>query len=115
MNLFFPLLVVSFPGLAFCMAGVIELRSERKLAARMLCLVPVLLGLGLYASLWSPEPLHLPEFLRIANERFVTLIAATVACSGAFITFSKKTSSILIALGGLEMVFVSIFFSKPIV
>jgi len=116
MNLFFPLLAVSFPGIAFCTTGVIELRSDRKVATRMLCLVPVLLGLGLYGSLWSPEPpLHLPTFLTIANERFVTLIAAAVACSGAFINFSKKTSSILIALGGLEMVFVSIFFSRPIV
>jgi hypothetical protein len=88
MNFFFTLLVVSFPGFAFCTAAIIELRSDRKLAARILCLVPVLLGLGLYGSLWSPEPpLHLPTFLTIANERFATLIAAAVACSGAFINF----------------------------
>jgi hypothetical protein len=110
MNLFFAWLFVLLPGLAFCTAAVIELRSDRKLGTRVLCLLPVLIGLSLYGSLWSPEPLHLPAFLTIANDRFVTLIAATVACSGAFINFSKRASSILIALGGLEMVFVSIFF-----
>ena len=45
------LLAVSFPGIAFCTAGVIELRSDRKLAAKMLYLVPILFGLGLYGSL----------------------------------------------------------------
>jgi hypothetical protein len=48
------------------------------------------------------------------GNRLIFSVAA-VASSGAIIPYSKRSSSVLVAIGGLELVFVGIFFASPIV
>jgi|SRR5882724_10207938 len=99
-----------FPLIAFLIAGVIELRSEKRLAEKLLSLIAVLLGILVYGLFCAPE--FLPGFT-VGN--WLILSAAAVAASGAIIPYSRRSSSVLVAVGGLELVFIGIFFAKPIV
>jgi hypothetical protein len=99
-----------FPLIAFLAAGVIELRSGKRPAEKILSLVSVLLGILVYGLFWAPE--FLPGFT-VGN--WLTFSAAAVASSGAIIPYSRRSSSILVAVGGLYLVFIGIFFAKPIV
>jgi hypothetical protein len=55
-------------------------------------------------------PLHLAQ-----NGRVMALSSAVIASSGAFMSYSRVSSRILIALGGLELAFFYMFFNKAIV
>jgi hypothetical protein len=110
MKYILPGLMLAFLLIAFLIAGVIELRSEKRLAEKILSLIPVLLGILVYGLFWAPE---FSPGLVVGN--WLTLSAAAVASSGAIIPFSRRSSSVLVAVGGLELVFIGIFFAKPIV
>jgi len=107
-----PTVVVLLPLVAFLIAGAIELQSGRRPAGKTLSLVPVLLGILVYGLSWGPVFLpHFPE-LRFGN--WLTFSSAVVACSGPVIPYSRRSSSALVAFGGLELVFIGIFFARAI-
>lgn len=115
MKLFW-LILLLFPFFAFCAAGIMELRSDRSLGAKLGTLGPPLLGIGAFAiACGLNSVLHLAANSFVANGRAMAMSSAIIASSGAFISYSRKSSGILIALGALELVFFFTFFNEPIV
>lgn len=100
-----------FPLVAFFVAGVLELRSNRSRKAKLCSLVPIILGIAAFGVSWAPEVIASSW---TASGRAMAMVFAVIACSGAFINYSQRVSSVLIALGGLELAFVSIFFSQVV-
>lgn len=110
------LVVTSFPMLAFLLAGIMELRSDRNPSTKALGLAPVVLGMAVFGFFVYPD--LLPHATRSSPEavgRIMELVSAIVASSGAFVRYSRWASSILMALGGLALLFFWMFFSVPIV
>jgi hypothetical protein len=68
-----------------------------------------------YGLDWGQLTLFHVSASPLADGRMMAMFFAVIACSGAFINYSRRSSSILIALGGLELTFISIFFSQPMV
>ncbi len=51
------IVVFFFPLLAFCLAGFIELRSERKGTEKLRNLIPIILGIAAFGLCVNPEVL----------------------------------------------------------
>lgn len=102
--------VMFLPLFAFIIAGVMELRSDGGLPHRLGRLIPVILGLTAFVLLFNPL-----GFLRVTPSssitlcRAMTMACAVIACSGAFIAYSRRASSALIASGGLMLALVWMF------
>lgn len=104
-----------FPLFAFCFAAVTELRSDKKRGEKSLSLIPIVLGLVVYGFAWGPLRLFHVTLPSPLSGRVMALISAFIASSGAFISYSRRSSSILVALGGLEITFIYMFFNEPII
>ena len=110
MRYILPGVTLIFPLIAFLIAGVTELRSRRRAAEKILSLTSVLLAILVYGLFLAPE--FWPGF---AVGNWLIFSAAAVASSGAIIPYSRRSSSVLVAIGGLELVFIGVFFANPIV
>jgi hypothetical protein len=98
--------VMFFPLFAFLIAGLMELRSDSSLAQRVGKLVPVILGLAAFVLSFNPQGfLHATPSSSVTLSRVMTMVCAAIACSGAFMVYSRRISSIFIALGGLVLAF----------
>jgi hypothetical protein len=105
-------LAVLLPLLMFILAGAIELRSNTHLAVKTARLVPSVLGIVAYGLFAAPD--FFPHFHGIGSH-WSTFFSAIVASSVAFVPHLRRSSSILIAIGGLMLVFVCTFFADRIV
>lgn len=109
------LIVLLFPLFAFCAAGIIEIRSDRSIGSKLASLIPPLLGIGAFAAACGlGSILHFTTNSFMANGRTMATASAIIASSGAFFTYSRRISGILIALGGLELMFLYIFFNESL-
>jgi hypothetical protein len=83
-------------------------------------LIPIAIGLGACLFVWKPDlflPGSISTSIRYGSDSIIygktmSVIFAIVACSGAFITYSRRASSVLVVLGGLVMEVVWMFFSE---
>jgi len=101
---------VFFPLVAFCLAGVTEIRSQKTGTEKFRNLVPIVLGIIAFGLLFGPGwfiPVT-PE-TSVTVSRVMTMVSAVVACSGAFITYSRRSSGIWMACGGLLLALVWMF------
>jgi hypothetical protein len=95
-----------FPLLAFLLAGLVELRSESSLARRLGKLIPIVLGVAAFVLSFNPQGLvHVTPSSSTTLSRVMTIVCAVIACSGAFVAYSRRLSSVLMALGGLVLAF----------
>src|SRR4051794_30698726 len=100
------IVVMLFPLVAFLIAAVTELRSDRSLAQKLARLVPVILGLAAFVLSFNPQGfLHVTASSSVILSQVMTMICAVIASSGSFIAYSRRSSSALIALGGLVLAF----------
>jgi hypothetical protein len=91
-----------FPLLAFCLAGLIELRSEMSRMERLRNLIPIILGIAAFGLCLYPEALfELTPNSSVTLSRVMTMLSALIACSGVFISYSRRASAIWMAAGGL--------------
>lgn len=108
-------LVLLFPLIAFCAAGMIELRSDKKMGHKLTILIPSLIGVGSFAMACGLGSfLHLSTSSFLGNGRIMAMLSGIIASSGSFIGYSSKRTGILMALGGLELMFLFIFFNEPL-
>ncbi|SRR6266481_6056936 len=92
------------PVVAFCVAGYTELRSSRSAAEKLRNLTPITLGIAAFALSLNPDSLlHMTPNSSVTLSRVMTLFSAVVACSGAFITYSRRSSAVWVAAGGLVL------------
>jgi|SRR5579883_1921939 len=104
------LVVMFFPLLAFCLAGVIEIRSQRAGIEKFRSLIPVVLGVAAFGLLFGPGwLLDVTPQSSITLSRVMTLASAVIACSGVFVSFSRRTSAVWVACGGLVLAFFWMF------
>ncbi len=102
------LAVMLLPLFAFCVVGFKELRSDRTWTAKTRSLIPVILGIAALGLSLQPQGLLYATMSSSTTlNHLVTMISAVVACSGVFITYSRKSSAIWMAFGGLLLVFFS--------
>jgi hypothetical protein len=98
--------VMFFPLFAFVIAAVSELRSDSSLGRRVGKVVPIILGLAAFAVFIDPQGLlQVTPTSSLTLSRVMTMVCAIVACSGAFIPYSRRITSALVALGGLVLAF----------
>jgi hypothetical protein len=104
------LVIVFLPPLAFLAAGVMELRSDQPALRKLGKLIPAILGLAVFTLFLNPQFfLDYTVSSSILVCRVMTLISAVIASSGAFVSYSRRGSSALIAGGGLVMAFFWMF------
>jgi hypothetical protein len=104
------IIFVFFPLLAFVIAGATELRTSRAIGDLLRRVGPAVLGIAtLYVAVY-PRTVGVvtPEGSE-ALSHLLVMVAAFVACSGVFISYSRRSSGIWIALGGLTLIFVSLY------
>src|SRR5258706_6623402 len=98
--------VMFFPLFAFLIAGLIELRSDMSLAQRLGKVVPIILGLTAFVLFFNPQGfLHVTPSSSVTLSRAMTMVCAVVASSGAFLAYSRRVSSALVAFGGLVLAY----------
>ena len=96
------IVVFLFPLLAFCLAGFIELRSAPSGAEKFRNLVPIILGIAAFGLCWNPQAMfELTPNSSVGLSRVMTMFSAVIACSGVFISYSRRASAIWVASGGL--------------
>lgn len=96
------LILAFFPLAAFGVAGLTELRSERRTAEKLRNLIPIVLGIAAFALSLNPQGLlHVTPNSSVTLSRVMTLFSAVIACSGVFITYSRRSSGVWVASGGL--------------
>lgn len=106
-NKFIVLASALVPGVIPCIVGIVEVRSEMKLAEKMRTLVPVILALCILVVFLAPIPSS--QVL----SRSMTVLSFIVGISGAVVRYSRKSSSILMAVTGLILALFWILFSQP--
>lgn len=100
------LVALFFPLVAFCIAGVEELRSTKNAAAKLRSLIPVILGIAVFGISLAPQVvLQITPSSSITLSRAMTMVSAIIASSGAVIAYSRRSSSVWIACGGLVLAF----------
>ncbi len=105
------LVVMFFPLLAFCLAGVIEIRSHRTGIEKLRSLVPIVLGVAAFGLLFGPAGwfIDLTPGAWPTISRVMTMVSAVIACSGVFVSYSRRASAIWVACGGLLLAFIWMF------
>ena len=100
------LVVLFFPLVAFCVAGVGELRATTNAAAKLRSLVPLILGIAVFGISLAPQSVfQVTPSSSITLSRVMTMISAIIACSGVFILYSRRSSAVWVACGGLVLAF----------
>ncbi|HTU44911.1 MAG TPA: hypothetical protein VMF91_07605 [Bryobacteraceae bacterium] len=103
---------VLLPVTAFCVAGLIELKSKTSAAVKLARITFPVLGIVAFAFSLSPQ-----TFTQAATSypetfaRVMTLLFALIGCSGSFVCYSRRISSVLVATGALMMAFFCAFLS----
>jgi hypothetical protein len=103
----FELILTFIPLLAFIGAGLMELRSGISRTEKMRNCIPIVLGLVAFGI--SFDPLALPRVTpssSVTLSHAMTIFCAALACSGVFITYSRKSSAILVACAGVILAYV---------
>jgi len=96
--------------LAFFIAGGIELASNRSRAAKLRCSIPIILGIASFFLNFEQYVVYnLTPSLYETFRLVMTILSAIIACSGLFITYSRRSSTILVACGGLLVTFMWMF------
>jgi len=107
------LMLLVFPLFAYCAAGIIELRSDKDLGHKLATLISSLLGIPAFAMACGlGSILRFPTGSIMADGRTLAMLSGIIASSGAFLTYSRKISAVLMALGGLALMFLYIFFNE---
>jgi len=88
------LVISCFPLVAFFIATVAELRAGGRVSTVVLRMIPPVIGINGFVMLWAIETSD-------TISRAMTVVSIGVACSGAFIGYSRRSSSIWVACGGL--------------
>lgn len=88
------LVVASLPLLAFFLATVSELRAGGRVSTVVVRMIPPLIGMNGFVMLWAVQSSD-------TINHAMTMVSLTVASSGAFIRYSRRSSSLLVACGGL--------------
>src|SRR3954468_149908 len=87
--------VLAVPILAFIAAGVTELRSNLPLHQRIIRVFPICCGLLAVITFVDPQRLFdVTPSGSVVLSRVMTLISALIACSGSFVTYSRRRSAI---------------------
>ena len=95
------LVVFFFPLLAFCLAGFIELRSKRSGIEKLRNLIPIMLGIAAFGLGVNPSMFHVTPNMSVTLSRVMTMFSAIIACSGVFISYSRRATAVWVASGGL--------------
>jgi hypothetical protein len=107
--------IVLIPAVICCTVGAVELRSGTKLPRKLINLFPVVLALVVLGVFIAPND-RLLEAIGSSSHRiapFMVLLSGIIGSSGAVISYSRKSSSILMALTGLMLAFLWFFFNQP--
>jgi len=106
----FVMILAFFPLLAFCIAGVSELRAKRSRGETLARLIPISLGIVVFVLALSPQGFfHVTPEGSLTLSRVMTMFSSVVACSGALISYSRRSSSVWMAFGGLMLTFIWMF------
>ena len=98
------LIVAFLPLLAFLAVAIVELSSDRRWSEKVIAVSPVVLGIGaFFLFLYGFKAFPMTPAFSLTLSRVMTIFSAAIACSGVFITYSRRTSAILLACGGLLM------------
>lgn len=104
------LVVMFFPLVAFCLAGMTEIRSSRTGTDKVRSLVPVVLGIAAFGLLFGPGWfMSITPETSVTISRVMTMVSAVIASSGAFVTYSRRSSGVWMACGGLLLALVWMF------
>ena len=96
------LVLIFFPLVAFAVVGITEIRSSRTGTEKVRRLVPVVLGVASFGLLFGPGWFLLvtPE-ASVTISRVMTMVSVLIASSGSFVNYSRRSSGIWMAFGGL--------------
>jgi hypothetical protein len=91
-----------FPMLAFAVAGFIELRSSRKGTEKLRNLIPIILGIAAFGLSFNPQALFggMTTTPSATLSQVMTVLSAGIAASGLFISYSRRASTVWVAVGG---------------
>jgi hypothetical protein len=104
------IVVLFFPLLAFCLAGAIEMRSDKDPMQKFTSLIPIVLGVIAFGLWFGPGwLLQITPESSVTLSRIMTMVSAIIACSGVFVSFSRRTSAMWVASGGLVLAFFWMF------
>jgi hypothetical protein len=104
------LVIWFFPLIAFCIAAVAELRSQITHLHKFRNLIPLALGVISFGlSIHPGRLLSLTPISSVTLSRIMTFSSAGIACSGVFLNYSRRSSGIWVASGGLVLVLIWIF------
>jgi hypothetical protein len=90
----FALVIACFPLVAFFVAAVAELQAGGRVTTVALRMIPLIIGINAFVMLWAVGSSD-------TISRAMTMVSIGVACSGAFIEYSRRSSSVWVACGGL--------------
>jgi hypothetical protein len=103
------IVIAFFPLVAFCIAAVIEVRSNSG-TMRLWKLVPILFGVAAFLLSLDPQSLlRLTPASSVTVSRVMTIFSAIIACSGVFMIYSRRSSAVWVACGGLVLAFFWMF------
>jgi hypothetical protein len=107
--------IVLTPAVMACGVGTIEFKSNLKLPRKVISLVPVILALAVLGVFIAPDDRLLSAIGSSSHEiaPLMVLLSGIIGSSGAVISYSRKSSSILMALTGLMLAFLWFFFNHP--
>jgi hypothetical protein len=104
------LVFLFFPLLAFCIAATAELQSESNRKEKVWNLIPIVLGIMAFGLSLDPQRfLHVTAASSITLSRIMTLVSAAIASSGTYMSYSRRSSSVWVAFGGLVLAFFWMF------
>jgi ABC-type multidrug transport system permease subunit len=102
--------LVYFSILAFLFAGGIELASNRSRAEKLRSSIPIILGIASFFLNFEQDVIYnLTPSLYETFRLVMMIFSAIIACSGVFITYSRPSSAISVACGGLLLTFLWMF------
>jgi hypothetical protein len=99
------LLILYFPAVAFLVAAILELRTANiPVLKRFRNMAPAVLGMAAFVlSLYTDDLLRSYGLSPTRFAHTMTMIFAALSCSGVFISLSRRSSAIWVAVGGLLM------------
>ena len=107
--------IVLIPAVISCTVGAIEFRSKLTSLHKLINLLPVILTLAVLGIFLVPDDRLLTPIGSSSQQitPLMVFLSGAIGGSGAVITYSRKSNSILMALTGLMLAFLWFFFNHP--
>ena len=107
------LVAILSPIVFLVAAGATELRASAKVSVKLVRLIPIAMGIAIVICSCLPNAPGRSGRMGPISSGWMAFASSVVASSGGLVPYARRRTATLVAVAGLVLTFLWIFFSEP--